>query len=66
MLTIVTKKSKNGSFENNITMSNASVHEMLSAFDILLDALEQHGVSTLPIIDYVLNREKYTEKRGDK
>lgn len=66
MLTIITNRSKNGAFENDITMNNTSVHEILSAFDILLDALEQHDVSKLAIIDYVLNRDNYIEKKEEK
>lgn len=66
MLTITTKRLKNGGFESDITTNNTSVHEILAAFDTLIDALEQHDVSTLAIVDYVINRENYIDRKEDK
>lgn len=66
MVTIITKEEKNGGYNSDVTLDNASVYEILTALDVILDALEGHGVSKLAVIDYVLNREKYVEKKEDK
>lgn len=66
MVTIITKEEKNGGYNSDVTLDNASVYEILTALDSILDALEGHGVSKLAVIDYVLNRENYIEKKEEK
>ena len=66
MVTIITKEEKNGGYNSDVTLDNASVYEILTALDAILDALEVHDVSKLAIIDYVLNRQNYTEKKEGK
>lgn len=64
MVTITSKRQKDGGFDTDITLDNASVHEILAALDMALDTLNKYDVSTLAIIDYVLNRDRYVEKKG--
>lgn len=66
MITIITKEEKNGGYNSDVTLDNATVYEILTALDATLDALEGHGVSKLAVIDYVINRETYIDKKEEK
>lgn len=66
MVTIKINKEKNGGYSSDISLDNACVYELLTALDATLDVLENYDVSKLAVIDYVLNRDKYVDRKEDK
>ena len=66
MVTIITKEEKNGGYSSDVTLDNAGVYEILTALDVVLDTLENYDVSKLAVIDYVLNRANYVDKKEEK
>lgn len=66
MVTIKINKEKNNTCISDVTLDNASIYEILTALDIVLDTLENYDVSKLAVIDYVLNRANYVDKKEEK
>lgn len=66
MITVKICKEKNGGYSSDVTIKNSDVYELLTALDATLDVLENHDVSKLAVIDYILNRDKYVDRKEDK
>lgn len=66
MVTVKICKEKNGGYSSDVTIENSDVYEILAVLDAALDTLEGHNVSKLAVIDYVLNRENYIDRKESK